>query len=461
MKKILLTTLFLTALIANSQCWKTVSVGERHSIGIQTNGTLWGWGFNGDAGSVGNASNFDVLNPVQISTSTDWKEVYAGASHTFAIKLSGALWGWGLNSNGKLGNSTTAPSSTPVQIGTSNWKMVKAGNNHSVGIKSDGTLWGWGGNEKATVGDGTFVSKSIPTLISAATNWKMVSCNLSRNIAVKEDGTLWVWGFNSPMLGVAGMGSGTTNITIPTQVGTATDWKIVVAGNGHFLAVKNNNTLWAWGGGNNGQLGNGGTTSINFPTQIGTATDWETVEADSFSSFGLRTDGTLYAWGRNMFGNLGNGTQINLLVPTQITTAGDWKEVSTSVASTSALKIDGSRYSWGINNWGNLGNGTFIENFSPELITACNLGVEDFDKSKKLILYPNPAQDKVNIRFETVEGDSQVEIYDLTGRLISSFSNIDKQGVYELDLAPMATGVYIVVLRQGGTILMQRKLQVL
>ena len=78
-----------------------------------------------------------------------------------------------------------------------------------------------------------------------------------------------------------------------------------------------------------------------------------------------------------------------------------------------------------------------------------------------ITLYPNPAQHKVNIRFETPPGANQIEIYDLTGRLISSFINKDNQGVYELDLAPMATGVYIVVLRQGGTVLMQRKLQVL
>jgi alpha-tubulin suppressor-like RCC1 family protein len=339
MKKILLNSLLLISVITNAQCWKTVSVGERHSIGIQTNGTLWGWGFNGISGTVGNASNFDVLSPVQISAATDWKEVYAGVSHTFAIKLSGELWSWGNNSNGKLGNGTTSPSSIPIQIGTSTWKMVRAGNNHSVGIKTDGTLWAWGDNQDGSVGDGTFINKSVPTLISAATNWKMVSCNLSRNIAVKEDGTLWVWGFNSPILGVTGMGSGTIHITIPTQVGTGTDWRVAVAGNGYYLALKNNNTLWAWGGGANGCLGNGSTSAINFPTQIGIANDWETVEADGFSSFGLKIDGTLYAWGRNNFGNLGNGTQSDLLIPTQITTSNDWKGVSTSVASTSALDV--------------------------------------------------------------------------------------------------------------------------
>jgi alpha-tubulin suppressor-like RCC1 family protein len=439
MKKILLNSLLLATLITNAQCWKTVSVGEQHSVGLQTNGTLWGWGFNGDIGRVGNGAISDVLSPTQISSATDWKEVYAAAAHTFAIKESGILWGWGSNSNGKLGTGTTTSSSTPIQIGTSTWKMVKASNNHSVGIKTDGTLWAWGDNEKATLGDGTFVDKLVPTLISSATNWKMVSCNLSRNIAVKDDGTLWVWGFNSPILGVTGMGSGTTHITVPTQVGTDTDWRVAVAGNGHFLALKNNNTLWAWGGGDNGQLGNNTTTSINFPTQIGVDNDWESVEADNQCSFGIKTNGTLYAWGQNIFGNLGNGTQINILQPTQITTSNDWKGVSTSVASTSALKTDGSLYSWGINYWGNLGNGTYVESFTPELINQCNLSTDSFDKNK-LTLYPNPVQNHLFIDSEETQ---QYQIYSILGSKISEGTLAVGIGI---DCSGLASGVYLLSL---------------
>ncbi|WP_051224335.1 T9SS type A sorting domain-containing protein [Flavobacterium tegetincola] len=436
MKKILLTVLIITTLIGNAQCWKTVLVGERHSVGIQTDGTLWGWGFNGDAGTVGNGANSNVLSPVQISTATDWKETSAGAAHSFAIKESGILWGWGYNANGRLGNGTTAPSSTPVQIGTSTWKMVKASYHHSVGIKSDDTLWAWGSNEKATVGDGTFIDRLVPTQISTATNWKSISCNISRSIAIKEDGTLWVWGFNSPALGVTGMGSNVTHITVPMQVGTDTNWDTAVAGNGYFLALKNDHTLWAWGGGANGKLGNGSTPSIFLPAQIGTASDWETVEADSFSSFGLKTDGSLYAWGRNMFGNLGDGTQTDLLVPTQITTSSDWKGISTSVISTSAVKIDGSLYSWGGNQYGNLGDGTYTESYLPQVITTCSLGIEDFTKSK-VSIYPNPVQSDLFINTQETQ---TYQIYSILGAKIS-------EGVLSvgnsIDCSNLTSGVYL------------------
>ena len=439
MKKSLLITLLLTVPALNAQCWKSVSVGERHSIAIQTGGTLWGWGYNGDSGVVGNASTADVLNPVQISIATDWKEISAGQAYSFAIKQSGTLWAWGGNYYGNLGTGTTAPSSSPVQIGTSTWKMVKAGYGHSVGIKLDGTLWAWGDNQKATLGDGTFVNKIVPTLINSGTNWKMVSCNINRNIAVKEDGTLWVWGSNSSPLGVESMGSDTPYITVPTQVGTATDWNIAVAGNGYFLALKTDHSLWAWGGGANGKLGNGSTTGIFLPAQIGTATDWETVEADSFSSFGLKTDGSLYAWGQNMWGNLGDGTQNDLLVPTQISSTNDWKGISTSFNSSSALKIDGSLYSWGTNYWGNLGNGTYTESYLPQVITTCALGTESFNKSK-VKLYPNPVQ---NHLFIDTQETQTYQIYSILGVKISEGrlsvgSSIDcsnlTSGVYLLNL---------------------------
>ena len=445
MKKLLLSSLLFATIITNAQCWKIVSVGEKHSLGIQSDGTLWAWGFNGDSGilGIGNVAIFDMPNPVQISTATDWKEISAGIAYSFALKQSGTLWAWGNNNYGKLGTGTTASSSIPIQIGTSTWKMVKAGNNHSVGIKSDGTLWAWGDNQDGNIGDGTFINRLTPTQISTATNWKVVNCNLSRSIAIKEDGTLWVWGFNSPPLGIAGMGSNVTYITVPTQVGTDTDWKTAVAGNGYFLALKNDNTLWAWGGGANGKLGNGSTTSIFLPTQIGSATDWETVEADSFSSFGLKTDGSLWAWGQNMFGNLGDGTLNNILVPTQITTSSDWKGISTSVNSSTALKTNGSMYSWGTNYWGNLGNGTYTESYLPQVITTCTLGVDDFS-TKKIMLYPNPVQNRLFVNNEETQ---EYEIYSVLGTKISDGmlaigSSIDCSG--------LSSGVYLLNLTDGS-----------
>jgi alpha-tubulin suppressor-like RCC1 family protein len=441
MKKILLITFLLICISAHAQCWEKISSGERHNIGIKTDGSLWGWGYNGTYGAIGNGNDFTLPSPVQIGTGTDWNEVCSGTVNSFAIKQNGTLWGWGANNFGQLGNGSSSQYSlVPVQIGTGLWKVVKTGYHHTVAIKADGTLWAWGNNESATIGDGTFINKSVPTMINASTNWKTIDCNNTRNIAIKEDGTLWVWGLNAPILGVTGMGSGTSYITVPTQVGTDTNWKEAVAGMGHFLALKNDNTLWAWGGGGQGKLGTGSTATIGFPTQIGTDTNWASIAADAQSSFGIKTDGTFWAWGQNIFGQLGNNSQINLLVPTQITTATDWKAVASSINTTVALKTDGSLFTWGSNQFGTLGNGTFVDSLIPLLINACNLNTSEFDKNQKIDLYPNPVQNHLFIKIKEVQ---KYQIFSILGAKISEGTLAVGSGI---DCSNFTSGVYFISL---------------
>jgi len=457
------TTLFLllllTAATSWAQCWKTISFGELHNIGIKTDGTLWGWGLN-SGGTLGNGSSEDasVLVPMQSSTATDWKEISAGQGHTVALKNNGTLWAWGNNTNGELGDGTTTQKTVPTQIGIAIWKMVVAGRTHNLGIKTDGTLWAWGDNQLATIGDGTVEDKLVPTLISSATDWKMVSGNNGRSFALKNNGTLWAWGFNSTSLGIGFDYAGVTYVTSPVQVGTDTDWKMMAVGSGYTLALKTNNALWAWGGGDFGNLGNGTTASEFFPVQIGTATDWETVAADSVTSFGIKTDGTLWGWGQNTFGQLGNNNTVNLLSPTSITTDTNWKMVSNSYSSTTALKTDDSLLTWGYNFYGQLGNGTTTDQIVPQIINTCSLGTEDFGTAP-IRLYPNPAENQVNIAYDGTVADPQLEIYDMTGRLVASHQAKGLNGTWALDLNPMATGIYVVVLKQNNRIIMQKKLQ--
>jgi alpha-tubulin suppressor-like RCC1 family protein len=340
--------------------------------------------------------------------------------------------------------------------------MVRAGHGHTLGIKTDGTLWAWGKNDSGALGDGTFVNKTVPTLISSTTDWENISCNLSRNIALKTDGTLWAWGLNSPALGLGFDYSGVTYITVPTQLGTDTNWKSAVVGTGHNLALKTDDTLWAWGGGNSGQCGNGTTTNNFMPTQVGTDTDWDAIEADGQTSFGVKTSGTLWAWGKNNYGQLGNNTLDNMLIPTQITTDNNWKSVSTSFGSTSVLKTDGSLLTWGFNYYGQLGDGTNTDQLAPLIINTCiSLNTTDFLYKEKFILYPNPARNEVNIQFDSTFENSQLAVYDLMGRLVAGYQASEFKGTWRLDLEFMATGVYVVVMFENNQIIRQMKLQVL
>ena len=193
-----------------------------------------------------------------------WSSVVVGGEHTIGIKSDGTLWGWGLNSNGQLGNGTNVSSNIPIQIGTDDdWISVSAGYNFTLALKSNGTIWGWGRNSQGQLGLGNSADVSLPTQVGNDTDWIEVMTGNFSSYAKKNDGTLWSCGNNyHGQLGLGVMGS----VWVFTKIGVDTDWNKVYPIGDHNLAIKNNGTLWSWGYNSYGQLGDG--TTINRNTLV-------------------------------------------------------------------------------------------------------------------------------------------------------------------------------------------------
>jgi alpha-tubulin suppressor-like RCC1 family protein len=111
-----------------SATWASVSGGYRTNHAIKTDGTLWGWGQNGlnSASQVGDGTLTQRQSPVQIGSATSWASVSGGQNHAHAIKTDGTLWGWGWNGGAsKLGDGTTTLRNTPYRIGSAtNWASI-------------------------------------------------------------------------------------------------------------------------------------------------------------------------------------------------------------------------------------------------------------------------------------------------------------------------------------------------
>ncbi|AFE04907.1 hypothetical protein COCOR_02899 [Corallococcus coralloides DSM 2259] len=82
--------------------------------------------------------------------------VVAGGSHTVALRGDGTVWGWGSNGNGQLGDGTTTDRAVPVQVaGLTEVTALGSGSSHALALRRDGTVWTWGFNGDGQLGDGT------------------------------------------------------------------------------------------------------------------------------------------------------------------------------------------------------------------------------------------------------------------------------------------------------------------
>jgi hypothetical protein len=324
--------------------------------------TLLAWGQN--YGSLGDNQSADRLTPVTtFAGGSNWKQVAGGGFHTAAIKTDGTLWVWG-NNIGQLGTNTTTQSSTPVTTfaGGNNWKQVACGVYHTAAIKTDGTLWLWGNNNAGQLGDSTLNDRLIPSLtFSGGTNWKQVTCGNSHTAAIKTDGTLWIWGYGND--GILGNNNTSNSLTPITTFAGGNNWKLVSAGPSsyHTAAIKTDGTLWVWGANGFGAFGalgdNSSVTSRCTPsTTFAGGTNWKQVACARESTAAVKTDGTLWIWGRNYAGRIGDNTTTNKRTPVTTFAGGtNWKQVSIGYDFSLATKTDGTLWGWGANYDGRVG----------------------------------------------------------------------------------------------------------
>jgi alpha-tubulin suppressor-like RCC1 family protein len=322
--------------------WKKVTYGGAHGLSIKTDGTLWAWGRNA-YGGVGDGTATSRRSPVTTAGGgTTWDNIGAGYYHSIATKTDGTLWTWGYNLFGQLGDNTTTSRRSPVTTigGGTTWDKVAGGFSHSIATKTDGTLWAWGSNGAGRLGDNTTTSRSSPvTTAGGGTNWDICSAGTEHSAATKTDGTLWVWGSNSN----GRLGDNTTTVrTSPvTTAGGGTNWSMVACQAKSTAGIKTDGTLWTWGYNLYGQLGDNTASNRSSPgTTVGGGTNWDMVGIGYDHMSAIKTDGTLWSWGRGEFGQMGNGVanSSNRSPVQESSGATIWHEVASGGLTTAALQ---------------------------------------------------------------------------------------------------------------------------
>ena len=271
----------------------------------------------------------------------------AQARITATLIQSHVVASWGLNTEGELGDGTT----------TTRWQYgdVRAGNDvvqvaagmvHALAVRSGGTVWAWGSNGLGELGDGTQAERSTPVQVTGLTGITQVAAGAFFSLALRSDGTVWAWGDNQN--GQLGRGTVTDHEATPARVAVLNGVTKISAGHDFALALRSDGIVFAWGHGQSGQLGNGGTADSSRPVKIAGLSRVTGIAAGWDASLATENDGvsaltSVWAWGGNQYGQLGDGTVTDHRTPERVTgIPASIAGISAGAGFAAVLSIDGS-----------------------------------------------------------------------------------------------------------------------
>ena len=305
-----------------------VAAGPYSSFAITRDGRVYEWG-NRLGYGVGKSA------PVEVAGLTNVSAISAGGYRVIARLRDGTLQGWG-----DLGLEDISGSYTPVPIpGITEVMRVSTGHGHTLAVRSDGTVWAWGDNSAGQLGDGTTTNRYQPVQVPGLANAVEVVAGAGHSMALLADRSVWAWGGNSGNQ----VSNGTEQrIVRPRPVVGLPPVTAIAAGSQSSFALSGGR-LWAWGYNYYAGIGCPACDGRSGPIQIPGIDRIGAISAFLDHVLLLREDGSVYAFGLGTLGQLGDGTLVTRDSPVVVLREGgagsiagsDWfLDLDPAVAST-------------------------------------------------------------------------------------------------------------------------------
>ncbi|KAM4603972.1 putative E3 ubiquitin-protein ligase HERC3 isoform 4-T4 [Polymixia lowei] len=214
-----------------------VMCGNQHCIALSRDGQLFTWGQN-SSGQLGlGKGEPSTLSPQPLKSllGIPLAQITAGGDHTFALSLSGAVFGWGKNSAGQLGLNDEQDRAVPCHIKflrSQKVIFISCGDEHTAALTKDGGLYTFGDGSRGQLGHDSTNNEPLPrrVLELMGSEVSQIACGRHHTLAfVPSSDMVYAFGCN----GRGQLGTGMLrNARIPFPIKS-----IHLLGNSHRTAI--------------------------------------------------------------------------------------------------------------------------------------------------------------------------------------------------------------------------------
>ncbi|XP_051994072.1 E3 ISG15--protein ligase HERC5-like [Xyrauchen texanus] len=225
-----------------------IACGDQHSMALTDDAQLFVWGENshGQLGLKEGRSGSLTAQHVQSLSGIPLVQISAGGDHSFALSISGVVFGWGKNNAGQLGLGDTTDRYVPTVVNSLNQKktvFISCGGEHTATLSKGGTVFTFGSGRFGQLGHNSITDEHHPQVVDKLCGSKVsrITCGRNHTLVLVESSKL-IYSFGCGTQGQLGNGQmSNQSVPLPVELPIESNHKCaiekLIAGENHSFAL--------------------------------------------------------------------------------------------------------------------------------------------------------------------------------------------------------------------------------